>query len=66
MTVAQKTRLLKKTSVVLTEAVSGPRPLAEGAQDVRATVVENTETHAVIEVECLCGSTIQIICEYPS
>jgi len=66
MTAAQKTRLLKKKSVVLTEAISGTRPSAEDARDVRATVVENTETHAVIEVECLCGNTIQIVCEYPS
>lgn len=66
MGVTQKTRLLKKKSVVFTEAISGARSSAEDAQSVRATVVESTETHAVIEVECTCGNTIQIVCEYPS
>lgn len=64
MPVVQKPRLLKKESVVLTKAVSSAHSSAEGPQDVRATVIESAETHAVIEVECLCGSTIQIVCSY--
>jgi len=64
MTLAQKTRLLKKESVVLAETTCQTPASVQDPRNVRATVIENTETHAVIEVECLCGSAIQIVCEY--
>ena len=61
----KKRRLLKKNAVVVTDGETSMTPEAPG-EPIRAAVVRNAETHAVIEVSCPCGRTIRLLCHYAS